>query len=117
MCFDVVTLFPELFEAPLRTSILGRAATTAQSQVALTDPSTLDKDLLERLGGASSNLMAFAIPMMIDGAPRLILYGDNHPGNRRLGNLRELQILIARAGELMTTLLREKQRGNTTQKS
>lgn len=91
-----------------KPSILDRVANTRRTQIAAIDPSTHDIDIVRRIGGENNNLTAFGIPMIIEGKARVILYGDNYPGERGIGSLDELEILISQAGLMMEKLLLEK---------
>ncbi|MEW6730980.1 MAG: DUF4388 domain-containing protein [Acidobacteriota bacterium] len=89
-------------------SILDRIVTTHKTQISAIDPSTYDLEIVKRIGGEDLNLTAFGIPMIIEGKVRVILYGDNYPGDRGIGSLDELEILISQAGLMMEKLLLEK---------
>jgi hypothetical protein len=89
-------------------SLLDRVVTTCKTQIAAINPTTYDLDIVKRIGGENLNLTAFGIPMIMEGKVRVILYGDNYPGERSLGSLDELEILIGQAGLMMEKLILER---------
>jgi hypothetical protein len=89
-------------------SILNHIVTTRKSHIAAIDHNTYDREIVKRIGGENMNITAFGIPMIIEGKARVILYGDNFPGEHGIGNLDELEILIGQAGLMMEKLLLEK---------
>lgn len=88
-------------------SILNRVVSTCKTQIAAIDISTYDAEIIKRIGGENLSLTAFGIPLILEGKVRVILYGDNYPGDRGIGSLDELEILISQAGLLMEKLLLE----------
>jgi hypothetical protein len=89
-------------------SILDRVVSSRKTQISAIDPTSHDIDIVKRIGGENLNLTAFGIPMIIDSKVRVILYGDNYPGDRGIGSLDELEILIGQASLMMEKLLLEK---------
>jgi hypothetical protein len=89
-------------------SILNSVATSRKTMIAAIDPNSYDNEIVKRIGGENLQLTVFGIPMLIEGKARVILYGDNYPGGRSIGNLDELEILIGQAGLMMEKLLLEK---------
>jgi hypothetical protein len=88
-------------------SLLHVVAKTCKTQIAAIDPTTRDLDIVKQIGGENLGLTAFGIPLLIEGKVRVILYGDNYPGQRGIGSLDELEILISQAGLMMEKLLLE----------
>ena len=91
-----------------KPSILDRVAASRKTVISAIDPETYDLEIIKRIGGENKNLTAFGVPMIIEGKARVILYGDNYPGDHGIGSLDELEILISQAGLLMEKLLLEK---------
>jgi Domain of unknown function (DUF4388) len=90
-----------------QNSILNRVVKMRKTQIAALDINSYDREILKQLGGGKMNLTAFGIPLVVDDKVRVILYGDNHPGDRGVGSLDELEILISQAGLMMEKLILE----------
>ncbi len=90
-----------------QNSILSRVVRMRKTQIAALDVNSYDREILKQLGGGNMNLTAFGIPLVVDDKVRVILYGDNYPGDRGVGSLDELEILISQAGLMMEKLILE----------
>lgn len=104
---DSVSVDKSIIVALEHNSILSRVVKSCRTQIAPLDVNTYDRELLKQLGGENMNLTAFGIPLVIDNKARVILYGDNYPGDRGVGSLDELEILISQAGLMMEKLMLE----------
>lgn len=94
-------------------SLLNRVVRNCKTQIAALDLNTYDREILKQLGGENLNLTGFGIPLVVENKVRVILYGDNYPGDRGLGSLDELEILISQSGLMMEKMLLEQKLSNT----
>ncbi|MFY9224513.1 MAG: DUF4388 domain-containing protein [Blastocatellia bacterium] len=94
-------------------SLLNRVVRNCKTQIAALDLNTYDREILKQMGGENLNLTGFGIPLVVEDKVRVILYGDNYPGDRGLGSLDELEILISQAGLMMEKMLLEQKLSNT----
>ncbi len=94
-------------------SLLSRVVKTCKTQIAPLDSNSYDREIVKQMGGEGLSLTAFGIPLVVENKARVILYGDNYPGDRGIGSLDELEILISQAGLMMEKLLLEKKLGDT----
>jgi hypothetical protein len=93
-------------------SILRAAVERRRTYVGPLEPTRVNLALAERLGGAEVR-EAVAMPLIVAGEVRFVLYGDNAPSGRPLGPLDTLESSAARAARIIekTLLARAKQGG------
>jgi hypothetical protein len=93
-------------------SILRAAVERRRTYVGPLEPTRVNLALAERLGGAQVR-EAVAMPLLVGGEVRFILYGDNAPSGRPLGPLDTLESSVARAARIIekTLLARAKEGG------
>ena len=68
------------------------------------EPTRVNLALVERLGGAQVR-EAVAVPLVVGGEVRFVLYGDNAPSGRPLGPLETLESSAARAARIIEKTL------------
>jgi hypothetical protein len=85
-------------------SILRTAADTRRTYVGPLEPTRVNLALAERLGGAEVR-EAVAVPLLVAGEVRFLLYGDNAPSGRPLGPLDTLESSAARAARIIEKTL------------
>jgi hypothetical protein len=81
-------------------SILRTAADRRRTYVGPLEPTRVNLTLAERLGGAEVR-EAVAVPLVVAGEVRFLLYGDNAPSGRPLGPLDTLESSAARAARII----------------
>jgi len=81
-------------------SILRTAADRRRTYVGPLEPTRVNLALAERLGGAEVR-EAVAVPLLVAGEVRFLLYGDNAPSGRPLGPLDTLESSAARAARII----------------
>jgi hypothetical protein len=86
-------------------SILRTAVERRRTYVGPLEPTRVNLALAERLGGAEVR-EAVAIPLLVAGEVRFLLYGDNAPSLRPLGPLDTLESSAARAARIIEKTLR-----------
>ena len=91
-------------------SILRTAVERRRTYVGPLEPTRVNLALAERLGGAQVR-EAVAMPLLVGGEVRFVLYGDNAPSGRPLGPLDTLESSAARAARIIekTLLARAKE--------
>ena len=91
-------------------SILRAAVERRRAYVGPLEPTRVNLALAERLGGAQVR-EAVAMPLLVGGEVRFVLYGDNAPSGRPLGPLDTLESSAARAARIIekTLLARAKE--------
>ena len=90
---------------PLREpSILKAAFERRQSYAGPLEPTRVNLDLVERLGGERVR-EAVAMPLLVGGEVRYLLYADNAPLGRPLGTLDSLESAAARAARIIEKTL------------
>jgi len=91
-------------------SILRAAVERRRTYVGPLEPTRVNLALAERLGGAQVR-EAVAMPLLVGGEVRFVLYGDNAPSGRPLGPLDTLESSAARAARIIekTLLARAKE--------
>ena len=90
---------------PLREpSILRAAFERRQSYAGPLEPTRVNLDLVERLGGERVR-EAVAVPLVVGGEVRYVLYADNAPIGRPLGPLDTLESAAARAARIIEKTL------------
>jgi hypothetical protein len=73
------------------------------------EPTRVNLALAERLGGAEVRA-AVAIPLLVAGQVRFVLYGDNAPSGRPLGPLDTLESSAARAARIIEKTLHAREK-------
>jgi len=97
---------------PLREpSVLRLAVERRRSYVGPLEPTHANLLLASLLGGAEVR-EAVAIPLVVRGDVRFVLYGDNAPGSRPLGPLDTLEAAAARAARVVEKTLAARDQGN-----
>jgi hypothetical protein len=86
-------------------SILRAAADRRRTYVGPLEPTRVNLALAERLGGAEVR-EAVAVPLLVAGEVRFLLYGDNAPSGRPLGPLDTLESSAARAARIIEKTIR-----------
>jgi hypothetical protein len=86
-------------------SILRTAVERRRTYVGPLEPTRVNLALVERLGGAEVR-EAVAVPLLVEGGVRFVLYGDNAPSARPLGPLDALESSAARAARIIEKTLR-----------
>jgi hypothetical protein len=90
---------------PLREpSILRAAVTRRRSYTGPLEPTRVNLALVERLGGGQVR-EAVAVPLVVGGEVRFVLYGDNAPSGRPLGPLETLESSAAQAARIIEKTL------------
>ncbi|HSD66109.1 MAG TPA: DUF4388 domain-containing protein [Vicinamibacteria bacterium] len=91
-------------------SILRAAVERRRTYVGPLEPTRVNLALAERLGGAEVR-EAVAVPLLVGGEVRFVLYGDNAPTGQPLGPLDTLDSAAARAARIVekTLLARAKE--------
>jgi hypothetical protein len=90
---------------PLREpSILRAAVERRRSYTGPLEPTRVNLALVERLGGGQVR-EAVAVPLVVGGEVRFVLYGDNAPSGRPLGPLETLESSAARAARIIEKTL------------
>jgi hypothetical protein len=96
---------------PLREpSLLRLVVERRRSYVGPLEPTHANLLLAARLGGAEVR-EAVAIPLLVRGEVRYVLYGDNAPGARPLGPLDTLEAAAARAARVVEKTLAARDKG------
>jgi hypothetical protein len=85
-------------------SILRAAVERRRTYVGPLEPTRVNLTLAERLGGAQVR-EAVAVPLLVGGEVRFVLYGDNAPSGRSLGPLETLESSAARAARIIEKTL------------
>jgi Domain of unknown function (DUF4388) len=85
-------------------SILRAAVERRRTYVGPLEPTRVNLALAERLGGAEVR-EAVAMPLLVAGEVRFVLYGDNAPSGRPLGPLDTLESSAARAARIIEKTL------------
>ena len=85
-------------------SILRSAADTRRTYVGPLEPTRVNLALAERLGGAEVR-EAVAMPLLVAGEVRFLLYGDNAPSGRPIGPLDALESSASRAARIIEKTL------------
>jgi hypothetical protein len=85
-------------------SILRAAVERRRTYVGPLEPTRVNLALAERLGGAQVR-EAVAMPLLVGGEVRFVLYGDNAPSGRPLGTLDTLESSAARAARIIEKTL------------
>ncbi len=85
-------------------SILRAAVERRRTYVGPLEPTRVNLALAERLGGAEVR-EAVAVPLLVGGEVRFVLYGDNAPSGRPLGPLDTLESSAARAARIIEKTL------------
>ncbi len=81
-------------------SVLEDACRRRQLFVGPLPPTPANRLLLDRLGGALPRAV-IAAPVMVNGRPSAVIYGDNLPGDEPIGSIQGLELLLIEAGLLM----------------
>jgi hypothetical protein len=90
---------------PLREpSILRAAVERRRSYTGPLEPTRVNLALVERLGGGQVH-EAVAVPLVVGGEVRFVLYGDNAPSGQPLGPLETLESSAARAARIIEKTL------------
>jgi len=85
-------------------SILRAAVERRRSYTGPLEPTRVNLALVERLGGGQVR-EAVAVPLVVGGEVRFVLYGDNAPSGRPLGPLETLESSAARAARIIEKTL------------
>jgi len=85
-------------------SILRAAVERRRTYVGPLEPTRVNLALAERLGGAEVR-EAVAVPLLVAGAVRFVLYGDNAPSTRAIGPVDTLDSSAARAARIIEKTL------------
>ena len=85
-------------------SILRAAVERRRTYIGPLEPTRSNLFLAERLGGAQVR-EAVAIPLLVQGEVRFVLYGDNAPSGRPLGPLETIESSAARAARIIEKTL------------
>jgi len=85
-------------------SVLRAAVERGRTYTGPLEPTRVNLALAERLGGASVR-EAVAIPLLVGGEVRFVLYADNAPSGRPLGPLDTLESSAARAARIIEKTL------------
>lgn len=85
-------------------SVLRAAVERGRTYTGPLEPTRVNLALTERLGGASVR-EAVAIPLLVGGEVRFVLYADNAPSGRPLGPLDTLESSAARAARIIEKTL------------
>jgi hypothetical protein len=85
-------------------SILRAAVDRRRTYVGPLEPTRVNLALAERLGGGEVR-EAVAVPLLVQGEVRFVLYGDNAPSGRPLGPLDTLESSAARAARIIEKTL------------
>ena len=93
-------------------SILRAAVERRRSYTGPLEPTRVNLELVERLGGGQVR-EAVAVPLLVGGEVRFILYGDNLPSGRPLGPLETLESAAARAARIIEKTLAARARAAT----
>jgi uncharacterized protein DUF4388 len=88
-------------------SILRTAADTRRTYVGPLEPTRVNLALAERLGGAEVR-EAVAVPLLVAGEVRFLLYGDNAPSGRPIGPIDALESSASRAARIIEKTLQER---------
>jgi hypothetical protein len=92
-------------------SVLRAAVERGRTYAGPLEPTRVNLALAQRLGGLEVH-EAVAIPLLVGGEVRFVLYGDNAPSGRPLGPLDTLEAAAARAARIIEkTLARRAQDG------
>jgi hypothetical protein len=86
-------------------SILRAAVERRRTYVGPLEPTRVNLALAERLGGGEVR-EAIAVPLLVQGEVRFVLYGDNAASGRPLGPLDTLESSAARAARIIEKTLR-----------
>ncbi len=81
-------------------SILRTAADRRRTYVGPLEPTRINLALAERLGGAEVR-EAVAVPLLVAGEVRFLLYGDNAPSGRPIGPIDTLESSASRAARII----------------
>jgi hypothetical protein len=96
---------PHEMVVPLREpSILRLAVERRRTYAGPLEPTAANRALADRLGGSEIGA-AVAIPLVVRGAVRFVLYGDNAPGTRPIGPIDALESAAARAARVIEKTL------------
>jgi hypothetical protein len=90
-------------------SILRTAADRRRTYVGPLEPTRVNLALAERLGGAEVR-EAVAMPLLVAGEVRFLLYGDNAPSGRPLGPIDTLESSASRAARIIEKTLQARAR-------
>lgn len=93
-------------------SILRAAVERRRSYTGPLEPTRVNLELVERLGGGQVR-EAVAVPLLVGGEVRFVLYGDNLPSGRPLGPLETLESAAARAARIIEKTLAARARAAT----
>jgi hypothetical protein len=85
-------------------SILRAAVERRRSYTGPLEPTRVNLALVERLGGGQVR-EAVAVPLLVRGEVRFVLYGDNAPSGQPLGPLETLESSAARAARIIEKTL------------
>ena len=85
-------------------SVLRAAVERSRTYAGPLEPTRVNLALAERLGGAEVR-EAVAVPLVVGGEVRFVLYGDNAPSGRPLGPLETLESSAARAARIIEKTL------------
>ena len=85
-------------------SILRAAVERQRSYTGPLEPTRVNLALVERLGGGQVR-EAVAVPLLVGGEVRFVLYGDNAPSGRPLGPLETLESSAARTARIIEKTL------------
>jgi hypothetical protein len=85
-------------------SILKAAVERRRSYAGPLEPTRVNLELVERLGSEKVR-EAVAVPLLVEGAVRYVLYADNAPLGRPLGPLDTLESAAARAARIIEKTL------------
>jgi hypothetical protein len=99
-------------------SILRTAADRRRTYVGPLEPTRVNLALADRLGGAEVR-EAVAMPLLVGGEVRFLLYGDNAPSGRPIGPIDTLECSAARAARIIekTILARAKEAAGGSRES
>jgi hypothetical protein len=91
-------------------SILRTAVERRRTYVGPLEPTRVNLALVERLGNAPVH-EALAVPLLVGGAVRFVLYGDNAPSGRPIGPVDTLESSAARAARIIEKTLQARSKG------
>ncbi len=93
-------------------SVLRTAVERGRTYAGPLEPTRVNLALAERLGGLEVR-EAVAIPLLVGGEVRFVLYGDNAPSGRPLGPLDALESAAARAARIIEKTLARRVQGGS----
>jgi hypothetical protein len=87
--------------ADVGESVFGHVMKARQPYVGHLDDVYWHNELVNRIGGDLTGLSVFVLPLICNGQPVFIFYGDNYPGTRELKGIDELVTLVSQAGVVL----------------